>query len=55
MAPQQMLFVAVLFDPLSEQLQRLLLLIGVEVAVGADAEGAGVGLLPLSGRTLRSG
>ncbi|WP_331762228.1 hypothetical protein OG524_36405 (plasmid) [Streptomyces sp. NBC_01520] len=35
------LLIAAVFDPLGEQLQRLLLLVGIEVAVGADAKGEG--------------
>ncbi|MGX8904230.1 hypothetical protein ACR820_02940 [Streptomyces netropsis] len=38
------LLVAVVFNALGEQLQGLLLLVRVEVAVGADTEREGVGL-----------
>ncbi|WP_158102407.1 hypothetical protein [Streptomyces africanus] len=38
------LFVAVLLDALGEQLQRLLLLVLAEIAVGADAKCEGIGL-----------
>nr|WP_329266569.1 hypothetical protein [Streptomyces sp. NBC_01451] len=39
------LLVAVVFDALGELLQRLVFPVGTELAVGADAEGDGVGLL----------